>query len=162
MCRAAFGGGDLARGQPTREAGPDVKQQDGGVPARDSQRTIYFRSTGLYGLSISLRITGVVLFVHNALLSAFFLSSLFTSSGPAFTSGLACLPHHLTGEARDKTAMTSLFLRSACLPCSMYCQVHLRAPSGSRLVLTALSRTSPRHGVRNTGQSFLTALSVQQ
>lgn len=62
------GGGDLARGQSTREAGPDVKQQDGGVPARDSQRTIYFRSTGLAGLSISLRITGVVLFVHNALL----------------------------------------------------------------------------------------------
>ena len=31
-------------------------------------------------------------------------------------------------------------------------QVRLRAPSGSRLVLTALSRTSPRHVVRNAGQ----------
>ena len=30
-------------------------------------------------------------------------------------------------------------------------QVRLRAPSDSRLVLTALSRTSPRRVVRNTG-----------
>ena len=30
-------------------------------------------------------------------------------------------------------------------------KVRLRAPSGSRLVLTALSRTSPRHVVRNAG-----------
>ena len=30
-------------------------------------------------------------------------------------------------------------------------QVRLRAPSGSRLVLTALSRTSLRHVVRNAG-----------
>ena len=30
-------------------------------------------------------------------------------------------------------------------------QVRLRAPSGSRLVLAALSRTSPRHVVRNAG-----------
>ena len=32
----------------------------------------------------------------------------------------ACISHHLTAEARDKAAMTSLFLRNACLPCSMY------------------------------------------
>ena len=31
-------------------------------------------------------------------------------------------------------------------------QVRLRAPSGSRLVLTALSRTSPRHVVRKAGK----------
>ena len=31
-------------------------------------------------------------------------------------------------------------------------QVRLRAPSGARLVLTALSLTSPRHVVRNAGQ----------
>ena len=30
-------------------------------------------------------------------------------------------------------------------------QVRLRAPSGARLVLTALSPTSPRHVVRNAG-----------
>ena len=34
-------------------------------------------------------------------------------------------------------------------------QVRLRAPSGSRLVLTALSPTSPRHVARNAGW-FLT------
>ena len=39
----------------------------------------------------------------------------------------------------------------------MYCQVHLRAPSGSRLVLTALSRTSLPHVVRNAGQGSLGA-----
>ena len=35
------------------------------------------------------------------------------------------------GEARNMTAMTSLFLRNACLPCSMYSQVRLRAPFSS-------------------------------
>ncbi|MDE0166471.1 MAG: hypothetical protein OXL36_15365 [Bryobacterales bacterium] len=30
------------------------------------------------------------------------------------------MSHHLTAEARDMTAMTSLFLRNDCLPCSMY------------------------------------------
>ncbi|MDE0164275.1 MAG: hypothetical protein OXL36_04170 [Bryobacterales bacterium] len=33
----------------------------------------------------------------------------------------ACISHHPTVEAHDTTAMTSLFLRNACLPCSTYC-----------------------------------------
>lgn len=37
-------------------------------------------------------------------------------------------------ETRDTTAMTLLFLRNACLRCSMYCQVHLRSPGNSRFV----------------------------
>ena len=60
------------------------------------------------------------------------------------------MSHHPTAEARDTTAMTSLRLL-AVLECSTYRQVRLRSPSGSRLVLTALSRTSPRHAVRNAG-----------
>ena len=47
-----------------------------------------------------------------------------------------------------KHAIRAPGLRCACLPCSTYCEVRLRAPSGTRLVLTALSRTSPRHVVR--------------
>ena len=57
------------------------------------------------------------------------------------------MSHHPAVEARDTTAMTSLRLlavlnvrfKNAC------------APSGSRLVLTSLSPTSPRHVVRNAG-----------
>ena len=60
---------------------------------------------------------------------------------------LACISHHL----RAKHAIRPPGLRCACLPCSLYRQVHLRAPSGSRLVLAAFSCTSPRHVVRNAG-----------
>ena len=67
-------------------------------------------------------------------------------------------PAFLTAR-RSKHAIRPPGLRCACLPCSTYCQVRLRAPSGSRLlpppglrlVLTALSRTSPRRVVRNAG-----------
>ena len=45
------------------------------------------------------------------------------------------------------SAWTSLFACRA--RCTV--QAHLRAPGDSRLVLTALSRTSPRHVVRNAG-----------
>ena len=33
---------------------------------------------------------------------------------------LACISHHMTAEAHDTTARTSLFLRNAFLPCSTY------------------------------------------
>ena len=66
-------------------------------------------------------------------------------------SALACISHHMTAEARDMTAMTSLFLRNACLPCSTVRITYTCAPSGSHLVLPTLSRTSPRPGVRNAG-----------
>ena len=51
--------------------------------------------------------------------------------------------------------MTSLFLRNACLPCSMYCS----RPSGSRLALTALSRTSPRRALRMQANGLVSNLS---
>ena len=66
-------GGVLAHGQPACEPGPGSTQQDGGVPARDSRRMIFPRSTGLIGLSIPLRIKGVVLFVHNGFTLCVFL-----------------------------------------------------------------------------------------
>ncbi len=46
----------------------------------------------------------------------------------------------------DRQDFVALACRARCTV-----QVRLRAPSGSRLVLTALSPTSPRHVVRNAG-----------
>ena len=65
-------------------------------------------------------------------------------------AALACISHHPTVEAHDTTAMTSLFLRNACLPCSTYCSsTPARAKRlAPRRVLTALSPTSPRRVVR--------------
>ena len=40
---------------------------------------------------------------------------------------LACISHHPTAEARDTSAMTSLFLRNACSPCSTYASTPARA-----------------------------------
>ena len=59
----------------------------------------------------------------------------------------ACISHHPTVEARDTTARTSLRLLAVLNVLFKYAC----APSGSRLVLTALSPTSPRRVVRNAG-----------
>ena len=62
--------------------------------------------------------------------------------------GQACISHHPTAEARGMTAMTSLRLLAVL---DVLFKYTCGAPSGSRLVLTALSRTSPRHVVKNAG-----------
>ncbi len=65
---------------------------------------------------------------------------------------LAYISDHLTDEVCDKTAMTSLRLLAVLnVPSSTPQFDSSRAPSGSRLVLTAFSRTSPPHVVRNAG-----------
>ena len=65
---------------------------------------------------------------------------------------LACIPRHLTDEVCDKTAMTSLRLLAVLnVPSSTPQHEKPGAPSGSRLVLPAFSRTSPRHVRRNAG-----------
>ena len=59
---------------------------------------------------------------------------------------LACISHHLTVEARNRPAITALRLLAV---------LNVLSRSGAervaRLVLTALSRTSPRHVVRKAG-----------
>ena len=69
-------------------------------------------------------------------------------AGEVETGRLACISHHSTVEARDTTARD--FVALACRA-QRTVQVRLRAPSGSRLVLTVLSPTSPRRVVRNAG-----------
>ncbi len=70
------------------------------------------------------------------------------------------MSHHLTVEARDKAAITSLRLLTVltvvCLgnvgPEADAARQEARASSsGARLVLTAFSSTSPRHVVRKAG-----------
>ena len=58
---------------------------------------------------------------------------------------LACLSHDLTGEARDKKAV----FRDSCFVKNLKGRV--AGAGGLRLVLPALSRTSPRHVVRKAG-----------
>ena len=56
-------------------------------------------------------------------------------------------------EARDTTVIISLFLRNACLPCSTYGQVRLRAPFSS-------ARLAPRpdgpltHSISPRGEKY--------
>ncbi len=65
---------------------------------------------------------------------------------------LACISHHLTGEARNRPAITSLRLLAVLNVLSEYASlIQWGSSSGARLVLTGLSRTSSRHVVRNTG-----------
>ena len=61
---------------------------------------------------------------------------------------LACISHHPTVEARDTAARTSLRLLAVL---NVLLKYACAAASGSRLVLTALSPTSPRRVVRNAG-----------
>ena len=52
------------------------------------------------------------------------------------------MSHHPIVEARDTTAMTSLFLRNACLPCSTYCS---STPArAKRLAPFSSARLAPR------------------
>ena len=62
---------------------------------------------------------------------------------------VACIFSHLAIETRDGATMTALRL----LAVLNVRQVHLRAPSVSRLVLTP-PRTSCRHVGRNAGSKF--------
>ena len=62
---------------------------------------------------------------------------------------LTYISRHPTAETRDTTAMTSLFLRNACLPCSMHSQVRLRAPLGAHRRTCQIASFTPL-GSRNT------------
>ena len=63
---------------------------------------------------------------------------------------LACISHHPTVAARDTSARTSLRLLAVLNVLFKYACAR-QAARASRLVLTALSPTSPRHVVRNAG-----------
>ncbi len=67
----------------------------------------------------------------------------------------ACLTrisHRLTVEARERPAITSLRLLAVLTVLSKYASLSKwGSSSGARLVLTGLSRTSPRHVVRKAG-----------
>ncbi len=59
---------------------------------------------------------------------------------------------HLTAEACDKIASTSLRLLAVLRVLFQYAAVFMDGePSGAHLVRTAFSRTSPRQVVRNAG-----------
>ena len=63
---------------------------------------------------------------------------------------LACISHHLTVEARNRPAITSLRLLAVLNVLSEYASlIKWGSSSGARRVLTDLSRTSSRHVVRN-------------
>ena len=66
-------------------------------------------------------------------------------------AGLSCISHLPTVKARDTTARTSLRLPAVLDVLFKYACARLFPPPGSRLVLTVLSRTSPRHVVKNAG-----------
>ena len=68
-----------------------------------------------------------------------------TLPGPNQQNGwsLACIFHHPTAEARHTTARTSLRLLAVLNVLFKYACARLFPPPGTRLVLTALSRTSP-------------------
>jgi len=75
-----------------------------------------------------------------------------TVCGLDLQTALACISHHLTAEARNRPAITSLRLRAVLNVLSEYASlIQWGSSSGARLVLTGLSRTSPRHLVRNAG-----------
>ena len=64
---------------------------------------------------------------------------------------LACISHHPTVEAHDTTARTSLRLLAVLNVLFKYACAR---QAGSRLVLTALSRTSPRRVVKMQARSW--------
>ena len=67
-------------------------------------------------------------------------------------TGLTCISHHLTGEALNRPAITSLRLLAVLTVLSEYAPlINWGSSSGAGLVLTRLSRTSSRHVVRNAG-----------
>lgn len=70
------------------------------------------------------------------------------SHRPVSIERLAWIAHHVTVEARHGPAIASLRLLAVL---TRTVQVRLRAPTGTRLVLTSFSRTSPRHVMRNAG-----------
>ena len=61
------------------------------------------------------------------------------------------MSHHPTAEARGRIALTSLRLLAVLDVRFKYTCSRLFPLPGPRLVLTALSRTSPRRVVRNAG-----------
>ena len=63
---------------------------------------------------------------------------------------LTCISHHPTAEARDMAARTSSRLLAVLNVLFKYACAR-QAARASRLVMTALSCTSPRHVVRNVG-----------
>ena len=77
-------------------------------------------------------------------------STLF-SQEQTFSPELACISHHPTAEVRHTAARTSLRLLAVLNVLFKYACARLFPPPGLRLVLTALSRTSSRHVVRNAG-----------
>ena len=72
-------------------------------------------------------------------------SDLVAATPAALSKGLlllTCISHHPTAEAHDTNAMTSLFLRNACLPCSTYCS---STPArAKRLAPFSSARLAPR------------------
>ena len=69
------------------------------------------------------------------------------------STALARISHHLTVKARHQPATTALRLLTV-LNVGFKVRSHSsesESLSGARLVLTGLSRTSPRHVVRNAG-----------
>ncbi|MDE0166414.1 MAG: hypothetical protein OXL36_15080 [Bryobacterales bacterium] len=65
---------------------------------------------------------------------------------------LACISDHPTVEARHTTARTSQRLLAMLNVLFKYACARLFPPPGLRLVLTALSRSSPRSVMRNAGE----------
>ncbi len=75
--------------------------------------------------------------------------NLINAAQVAAERGLAHISHHLTVEARNRPAITSLRLLAVLNVLSEYASlIQWGSSSGARLVLTCLSRTSPRHLVR--------------
>ena len=70
------------------------------------------------------------------------------------SGNLTRISHHLTVEARHRPAITALRLLAVLNVLFKYAPHYSRnaAPSGTRLVLTGLSRTSPRHLVRKAAK----------
>ena len=62
------------------------------------------------------------------------------------------ISHRLTVEARDRPAITSLRLLAVLTVLPEYASlIKWESSSGARLLLTGLSRTSPRHAMRKAG-----------
>ena len=74
------------------------------------------------------------------------------SRTPAYSS-LARFSHHLTVEAHDRSVITTVRLLTVLNVPVNYARIiqEMRRRRGARLVLTGLSRTSPRHLVRKAG-----------
>ena len=72
---------------------------------------------------------------------------------------LARISHRLTGQAHERPAITSLRLLAVLNGLSEYASlIQLGSSSGTRLVLTGLSCTLPRHPMRNAGLRSISAM----